>query len=110
MFFQIHFNKFFQFADFGRAFYFKVNGQPIFIKGANYVPSHILPEYSYNESKLLHLLKSAQETHLNMIRIWGGGLYESDIFYNLTDFYGILVWQDLAFTASTYSLTDLFVE
>ncbi|XP_023292476.2 beta-mannosidase-like [Lucilia cuprina] len=96
--------------DFGRTFYFKVNDQPIFIKGANFMPSHILPEYSYRESKLLHLIKSAKETHLNMLRVWGGGFYESDTFYNLTDFYGILVWQDLAFTASTYPFSDSFVE
>lgn len=97
-------------SDFGRTFYFKVNNQPIFIKGANYVPSHIVPEYSYRENQLLHILKSAKETHLNMIRVWGGGYYESDTFYNLTDFYGLLVWQDLAFTASTYPLIDSYVE
>lgn len=74
------------------------------------MPTHILPEYSYRESKLLNLLKSAKETHLNMIRVWGGGLYESDTFYNLTDYYGLLVWQDLAFTTSTYPFTDSFVE
>ncbi|TMW52461.1 hypothetical protein DOY81_002476, partial [Sarcophaga bullata] len=96
--------------DFGRSFYFKVNGQAIFVKGANYMPSHILPEYSYRESNLQHILKSARETHLNMIRVWGGGLYESDTFYNLTDFYGLLVWQDLAFTGATYPFNDNFVE
>uniref|UniRef100_A0A1I8PT43 beta-mannosidase n=1 Tax=Stomoxys calcitrans TaxID=35570 RepID=A0A1I8PT43_STOCA len=97
--------------DFGRSFYFKVNDHPIFIKGASYVPSHILPEQSYKESKLEHIIKSAKESHLNMIRVWGGGLYESDTFYNLTDYYGLLVWQEMAFSGATYpmTLTD-FVE
>lgn len=57
-----------------------------------------------------HLIKSAKESHLNMLRVWGGGLYESDIFYELADYYGILVWQDMAFSAATYPLTDDFVE
>lgn len=103
-------NVIFFLLDFGRNFHFKVNGQPIFVKGANYLVSHILPEYSYRESNLQHILKSAKETHLNMVRVWGGGLYESDTFYNLTDFYGLLVWQDLAFTAATYPFTDSFIE
>ncbi|XP_075146469.1 beta-mannosidase-like [Haematobia irritans] len=91
--------------DYGRSFYFKVNDHPIFIKGASYVPSHILPEQSYRESTLEHIVKSAKESHLNMIRVWGGGLYESDTFYNLTDYYGLLVWQEMAFSRATYPMT-----
>ncbi|XP_073820460.1 beta-mannosidase-like [Musca autumnalis] len=97
--------------DYGRSFYFKVNDQPIFVKGASYVPSHILPEHSYKESNLEHIIKSAKETHLNMIRVWGGGLYESDTFYNLTDYYGLLVWQEMAFSRATYPMSNKdFVE
>ncbi|XP_058980112.1 beta-mannosidase-like [Musca domestica] len=97
--------------DYGRNFYFKVNDQPIFVKGASYVPSHILPEHSSKESSLEHIIKSAKETHLNMIRVWGGGLYESDTFYNLTDHYGLLVWQEMAFSGATYPMSNKdFVE
>lgn len=97
-------------SDFGRSFYFKVNGQPIFIKGASYVPSHILPELSYQEAKVGHIIKSAKESHLDMIRVWGGGMYETDNFYNLTDHHGILVWQEITFSGATYPMTDNFVE
>ncbi|XP_034485260.1 beta-mannosidase-like isoform X2 [Drosophila innubila] len=90
----------------GRTFYFRVNGHPIFMKGVNYVPAHTLPELSADSETLQHLLKSAQEANMNMIRVWGGGLYESDTFYSLADSYGLLVWQDMAFTKATYPVTD----
>lgn len=53
-----------------------------------------------------HLLKAAQLSNMNMIRVWGGGLYESDTFYSLADSYGLLVWQDMAFTKSTYPIEN----
>lgn len=56
-----------------------------------------------------YLIKSAREANMNMIRVWGGGLYESDTFYNLADFYGILVWQDMTFSQAAYPLVDDFV-
>ncbi|XP_023034009.1 beta-mannosidase [Drosophila willistoni] len=93
----------------GRTFFFRVNDHPIFIKGANYVPANTLPELSTTEDTVKHLLKSAREVNMNMIRVWAGGLYESDIFYNLADEYGLLVWQDMAFNAAAYPVTDEFV-
>ncbi|KAH8418053.1 hypothetical protein KR222_010989 [Zaprionus bogoriensis] len=92
--------------DRGRTFYFRVNDHPIFAKGANYVPASTLPELSADSDAVQHLLKAAQQANMNMIRVWGGGLYESDTFYSLADSYGLLVWQDMAFTKSTYPITD----
>uniref|UniRef100_A0A1A9Z9Y7 beta-mannosidase n=1 Tax=Glossina pallidipes TaxID=7398 RepID=A0A1A9Z9Y7_GLOPL len=96
--------------DYGKSFYFKVNKQTIFIKGANYVPVHILPEHSADVEKVKHILKSAKNSHLNMIRVWDGGLYESDYFYSLADTYGLLVWQDITFLGANYSLINHFKE
>ncbi|KAH8312206.1 hypothetical protein KR044_009796 [Drosophila immigrans] len=90
----------------GRTFYFRVNGHPIFMKGVNYVPAHTLPELSADSDTLQNLLKSARDANMNMIRVWGGGLYESDTFYSLADSYGLLIWQDMAFTKATYPVTD----
>ncbi|XP_037951778.1 beta-mannosidase-like [Teleopsis dalmanni] len=94
----------------GRTFYFKVNGHPIFMKGANYMPVHILPELSADERRMRYVLKAAKQSHMNMIRVWAGGLYESDTFYNTADEFGLLVWQDMTFSDATYPVTDEFVE
>jgi len=60
--------------------------------------------------KVKYLLQSAKAAHMNMIRVWGGGIYESDYFYNLADNYGLLVWQDMAFHRSSYPVTESFIE
>uniref|UniRef100_A0A8D8RNN4 beta-mannosidase n=3 Tax=Cacopsylla melanoneura TaxID=428564 RepID=A0A8D8RNN4_9HEMI len=93
----------------GLTFYFLVNNVPIFAKGSNFIPSHILPEKSADYVTINRLLHSAMLTHTNMIRVWGGGLYESDMFYQLCDRYGILVWQDMMFACATYPATDDFL-
>ncbi|KAH8360186.1 hypothetical protein KR093_011287, partial [Drosophila rubida] len=90
----------------GRTFYFRVNNHPIFMKGVNYVPAHTLPELSADSDRVQHLLKSAKDANMNMVRVWGGGLYESDTFYSLADSYGLLIWQDMTFTKATYPVTD----
>ncbi|EDV47740.2 uncharacterized protein Dere_GG12165 [Drosophila erecta] len=95
--------------EIGKTFFFRVNGHPIFMKGANYVPAHTLPELSADADAVTYLLKAAHEANMNMIRVWGGGLYESDTFYNLADFYGLLVWQDLAFSQAAFPLANDFV-
>ncbi|XP_030370503.1 beta-mannosidase-like [Scaptodrosophila lebanonensis] len=94
----------------GHSFYFRVNGQSIFMKGINYVPAHTLPELSADTDAVTHLLESAKGAHMNMIRVWGGGLYESDYFYELADSLGLLIWQDMAFTSATYPVYTEFVE
>ncbi|XP_017845384.1 beta-mannosidase-like [Drosophila busckii] len=92
---------------YGRSFYFRVNDQPIFMKGVNYVPADILPELAADTDTLQYLLQAAKDAHMNMIRVWGGGLYESDAFYDLTDAYGLLVWQDMTYVKAVYPVDDV---
>jgi len=81
----------------GRTFYFELNGVPIFAKGANYIPSHTLTtEITRNDYN--RVLQDALKANMNMLRVWGGAIYEDKIFYNLCDKYGILVWQDFMFS------------
>lgn len=85
----------------GTSFYFKINGKPIYAKGANYVPQDmLLPRVS---NKRYHqLLTKAARANMNMLRVWGGGVYEKDIFYNLCDSLGLMVWQDFMFAGTMY--------
>lgn len=89
----------------GRSFTFVVNGVPIFAKGANWIPADSFPT-RLTEARLESLIRAAAQTHQNMLRVWGGGFYEDDRFYDLCDRYGILVWQDFIFSCSTYPLDD----
>ncbi|HVN52993.1 MAG TPA: glycoside hydrolase family 2 protein [Anaerolineaceae bacterium] len=91
--------------EWGRSFVFVVNGQPIFAKGSNWIPADSFPTRITTE-RLEWLIRSAAETHQNMLRVWGGGFYEDERFYDLCDRYGILVWQDFIFSCSVYPLTD----
>ncbi|XP_053667869.1 beta-mannosidase [Anopheles marshallii] len=86
----------------GLMFYFKVNNVPIFAKGSNWIPSSVLPERSYDVNYVKFLLYAARDAHMNMLRVWGGGLYESDHFYRMADELGILIWHDLMFACSMY--------
>lgn len=85
----------------GVGFYFEVNGKPIFAKGANYIPQdNFLPRVakeSYEE-----LIRTTVASNMNMLRVWGGGIYEEEIFYDLCDKNGIMVWQDFIFGCSLY--------
>ena len=89
----------------GEGFGFRVNGKMIFAKGANWIPADALPSHS-TDSKVRSLLQSAVDAHFNMIRVWGGGRYESDSFYNLCDELGLLVWQDFMFSCNHYPAAD----
>ena len=94
----------------GRSFTFVVNGVPIFVKGSNWIPADSFPTRITNDY-LEHLIRSAAETHQNMLRVWGGGFYEEERFYDLCDRYGILVWQEFIFSCSIYPLDDpAFIE
>ena len=94
----------------GRSFVFVVNGVPILCKGANWIPADSFPTRITYES-LEGLIRSAAETHQNMLRVWGGGFYEEERFYDLCDRYGILVWQDFIFSCSIYPLDEpAFIE
>ncbi|EDW81442.1 uncharacterized protein Dwil_GK12069 [Drosophila willistoni] len=92
----------------GNTFFFRVNGIDMFMKGTNYIPSHILPENQTNE-EISYLLHSAKEAHMNMLRVWGGGVYESDYFYDLADSLGLLIWQDMMFACAMYPVEADFL-
>jgi beta-mannosidase len=91
--------------EWGESFTFVVNGTPVFAKGSNWIPADSFPARVTPEM-LDSLLGAAAATNHNMIRIWGGGYYETEVFYDLCDRYGILVWQDFMFACSVYPLTD----
>jgi len=94
--------------DLGRSFYFKVNGQKFFVRGANYIPqSNFLP--SVRSTQYDSLIADAKAVNINMIRIWGGGIYENDYFYELCDENGILVWQDFMFAGTMYPGDSAFL-
>lgn len=93
----------------GREFTFRVNGEKIFIKGANYIPEdNFLGRRTFAKTETL--LKDCVEAHFNMLRIWGGGHYADDSFLNLCDEYGLLVWQDFPFACALYDLTEDLTE
>ena len=89
----------------GRSFEFLVNGVRLFAKGSNWIPADSFPT-RISDDYLEALIRGAAETHQNMLRVWGGGFYEEERFYDLCDRYGILVWQDFIFSCSVYPLDD----
>ena len=93
----------------GESFTFVVNGTPLFAKGADWIPADSFPTRTTNPF-LEFLIKSAVDAHMNMLRVWGGGLYESESFYDLCDRYGIMVWQDFTFACGIYPEDDEFAE
>ncbi|KAH3761869.1 glycoside hydrolase family 2 protein [Pelomyxa schiedti] len=88
---------------------FVVNGIPLFIKGADWIPMDLFPGRITKEKELL-ALKAAAQVNMNMIRVWGGGVYETDSFYSLCDQLGLLVWQDFMFSCSCYPASDDFLQ
>ncbi|MDQ6788971.1 MAG: glycoside hydrolase family 2 protein, partial [Acidobacteriota bacterium] len=87
--------------EYGKSFEFVVNGIPVFGRGANWIPADIFPTRVTKE-KYKNLLASLRDANMNMLRVWGGGIYENDYFYDLADEMGILVWQDFMFACSMY--------
>jgi len=93
----------------GTSFYFKLNGHPVFMKGANYIPNDVfLPRVSTENYKTV--IETAKKSNNNMLRVWGGGIYENDIFYKLCDESGILVWQDFMFACAMFPGDNDFLE
>jgi beta-mannosidase len=93
----------------GKCFTVHVNGAPTFMKGANYIPpDSFLPRVGGDRYR--RLLQAAADANMNMLRVWGGGIYEDDRFYDLCDELGILVWQDFMFACSMYPSDEAFVE
>ena len=90
-------------------FYFKVNGAPTFAKGVNYIPQDLfLPRVSTKDYE--RILQAAADANMNMIRVWGGGVYENDRFYELCDSLGLMVWQDFMFACAMYPGDADFLE
>lgn len=85
----------------GETFRFVVNGRPVFAKGANWIPAHSFVA-GLTRDDYARDLRAAAEAHMNMLRVWGGGIYESEDFYDLCDELGLLVWQDFMFACSIY--------
>ncbi|MGF1585454.1 MAG: glycoside hydrolase family 2 protein [Bacteroidales bacterium] len=83
----------------GHSFYFEVNGIPVFMKGSNVIPSETLTTQVTDED-YQNLVRNATEAGMNMLRVWGGAIYEEDYFYQLCDRNGLLVWQDFMFACA----------
>ncbi len=95
--------------QYGKSFEFVVNGIPIFAKGGNWVPADSFPTRITRE-KYHSLLQSVRDANMNTVRVWGGGIYESDDFYNYADEMGLIVWQDFMFACSMYPGDAAFLD
>ncbi len=95
--------------EWGESFCLNLNGRDIFAMGANLIPfDQILPRVT--RAQVEHLLESCVKANFNVVRIWGGGLYPDEVFYNYCDEHGLIVWQDFMFACANYLLTDEFWE
>jgi beta-mannosidase len=92
----------------GSGFQFVVNGIPVFMRGANYIPQdNFIPRIK--DSTYKALIASVKAANMNMLRVWGGGIYENDVFYDLCDENGILIWQDFMFACAMYPENTDFI-
>ena len=94
--------------EWGTSYYIKVNGRPIFCKGGDYIPHDMFPAKVKDES-ILKLVEEMTKSNFNMIRVWGGGYYPDDVFYEACDENGIMVWQDLMFACAMYPGDQAFL-
>ncbi|MBQ6156411.1 MAG: glycoside hydrolase family 2 protein [Bacteroidales bacterium] len=97
----------------GESFQFIVNGKPLFMRGTDWIPASSYPGVlarSEGDDRYAELLKQAKDANMNMIRVWGGGLYEHEAFYNYCDQLGLLVWQDFMFACNIYPGDQAFME
>ncbi len=93
----------------GEPFYFKINGSPVYMKGANYIPQHSM-QNRVTTQNYKTLLGDVVAANMNMLRVWGGGIYEDNLFYELCDEKGILVWQDFMYACAMYPGDEAFLE
>lgn len=93
----------------GKSFYFEVNGKPMFARGSNYIPGDALLPNMTGE-RYARLFEDIRAANMNMVRVWGGGIYEDDRFYEEADRNGILVWQDFIFACTTYPHDPTFLK
>ena len=87
--------------DIGSRFQLVVNGEPIWVRGANWIPDDCFPARVTRERYRTRILQ-AKAANIDLLRVWGGGVFESDDFYDLCDELGMLVWQDFPFACATY--------
>lgn len=87
--------------DLGTGFHLVVNGQPIWVRGANWIPEDLFPA-RMTEERYRQRVAQAVEANMNLLRVWGGGIYESDDFYSVCDELGVMVWQDFLFACAAY--------
>jgi beta-mannosidase len=93
----------------GKSLYVLLNGVPVFMKGASYIPLNNF-QNKVNTEKYEYYIQSAVASNMNMLRVWGGGIYEDDYFYDLCDKNGILVWQDMMFACGMFPMNKEFIE
>ena len=93
----------------GESFFFKINGTHVYMKGANYIPQHSM-QNRVTTLDYKTLLTDVVAANMNMLRVWGGGIYENDLFYELCDEKGILVWQDFMYACAMYPGDKAFLE
>lgn len=94
---------------FGTGFYFRLNERPVYMKGANFIPpDNFLPRIT--DQDYAKLIDHAVKVNMNMLRVWGGGTYERDRFYDLCDENGIMIWQDMMFACAMYPGDKAFLE
>ncbi|HYW69916.1 MAG TPA: glycoside hydrolase family 2 protein [Pyrinomonadaceae bacterium] len=93
----------------GKTFAFFINNVPVFAKGANWIPADSFPT-RITKAKYRQLVGSARDANMNMLRVWGGGIYESDDFYEACDEMGIMLWQEFMFACSMYPANSEFLD
>ncbi len=94
--------------NWGTSYQIKVNGLPIFCKGANYIPQSVFPA-SVKSSEIIEMIEQMEAANFNMVRVWGGGYYPDDIFFETCDEKGIMVWQDFMFACAMYPGDSAFL-
>lgn len=95
--------------EWGENFQFVANGVPFFAKGGNWIPADSFPP-RVSRQKYERLLRDCREANMNMLRVWGGGIYETPDFYDLCDELGLVVWQDFMFACAMFPGDDAFLE
>lgn len=94
----------------GESFYLELNGHPVFVKGVNVIPVALYPLPALEKRDIYtRFIQKLRRANINMVRVWGGGMYEDDLFYELCDEMGIMVWQDFMFACSMYPATEAFL-
>ncbi len=93
----------------GTTLFVLLNGVPVFMKGANYIPQDNF-QNRVSAERYEFIIRSAAQANMNMLRVWGGGIYEEDTFYEMCDKYGVLIWHDLMFACAMYPADEGFLQ